>query len=127
MSRKWRLVLRSQTAMQQNSPIWRQLVPGIWRVRPSLVFASIQRLEEESGREFPVGQAVCAYPDQMAYVVSVYIKGMVFLDELQQQLGEEEFFKELQANYRMYQFAVADGPGFLEEARWSSGRDLDPL
>jgi hypothetical protein len=77
--------------------------------------------------DLPIGRAIDGYPNFNTYYRTVYGKGAVFLRTLRKELGDETFFKALQAYYRRHRYRVATTRDVQLAFEEVSGRDLGAL
>ncbi|KPJ51025.1 MAG: hypothetical protein AMJ38_01075, partial [Dehalococcoidia bacterium DG_22] len=80
----------------------------------------------DQGKDAPTNLPVAAYSPEN-YSRIVYSKGALFFDALRQEVGEEAFWRILQAYYQRFLYGTATGEGFLALAEEVSGQELDAL
>jgi aminopeptidase N len=76
-------------------------------------------------QEPPVNSSTLDFRDWGAYRQAVYIHGALFLDQLRQELGDEEFFELLQRQQTKHRYKMATTAEFLHLAEEVAGRDLN--
>lgn len=64
------------------------------------------------------------YKTEYEYVYMIYVKGMLFFDDMREKLGDEQFFELLQNIYKDYKFKIVDKEGFLLELEKITGLDM---
>jgi aminopeptidase N len=77
--------------------------------------------------DLPIGRAIDDYPNFNVYYRTVYGKGAVFLRMVRAELGDEAFFKALQAYYRRHRYGIATTRDIQRAFEEASGRDLGAL
>jgi aminopeptidase N len=77
--------------------------------------------------DLPIGRAIDGYPNFNVYYRTVYGKGAVFLRMVRAQLGDETFFKALQAYYHRHRYGIATTRDVQRAFEQASGRDLGAL
>lgn len=65
------------------------------------------------------------YSNEYEYVYMVYVKGLVFIDELRKALGDDIFFKGVKNLYKNNMFKVVDKEIFIEEFKNVSDLDIE--
>lgn len=85
------------------------------------------QLERLNLDKTPIDQPVQQYDSERAYVAVIYARAPLFLDAMRRELGDETFFKFLQAYYQRFGFKQATTQGFKKLAEEVAGRKLDPL
>jgi aminopeptidase N len=84
----------------------------------------------ERGQDDRVTQSLLYFeaPDNpRAYGGIVYSKGALFFKALREKIGDEAFFRALQAYYQTYQYRIARPDDLLNTFEESSGRSLEEL
>lgn len=77
--------------------------------------------------KLPAGLSIYQYGTWNTYYAAVYGRGAQFLHMLRQEIGDEAFFKGVQAYYAQQKYGVARRADVLAAFEQSSGRDLDAL
>lgn len=67
------------------------------------------------------------YLSEYEYVYMVYVKGTIFIDELRNTLGDEDFFEGLQNLYKDNMFKIITKVEFVEAFNKASGVDVTAL
>ena len=67
---------------------------------------------------------LCDYFSEYEYVYMIYVKGLLFFDELRSLLGDELFIKCLQGIYKEYSFKNINKEKFIEKVETISGMEL---
>jgi hypothetical protein len=75
----------------------------------------------------PIGYSVDTYENTRDYVLFVYTKGALFLDQLRSTLGEETFIQFLKTYYETYRYEIATTRDFQETAESVCSCDLADL
>ena len=69
--------------------------------------------------------ALNEYSGEYEYVYMVYVKGLVFVDTLQQKIGDDAFFDGLKNLYKQNKFKIAGKEEFIKAFEKASGLELD--
>ncbi len=102
--------------------------PDVARQHLSERKAQYVRVQVIEGDDRPVGSAMWAFaPTGEHYFDIVYAKGVVFMDALRQEIGDEAFFDGWCTYYAQHRFGVATGSSFLEAMQQTAGWDLRPF
>jgi len=81
----------------------------------------------EKGRDAVVNQPVSSFDGWEQYDTIVYLKGALFFDALQEEVGDETYFEIMRRYYEEYKYGIATPDGLMRIAEEVSGRDLDEL
>lgn len=68
--------------------------------------------------------AVNEYQSEYEYVYMVYVKGMIFIDELRSSIGDEAFFNGLKKLYKNNMFKIVDKEKFIKAFNGASKVDV---
>ncbi len=81
---------------------------------------------KQQNQDEAVGLPVSAYSEEQ-YVEIVYGKGPLFFDAVRKQIGDDKFFKAMQAYYQRYKYQVATPDDLRQTIDQASGENIDPL
>jgi len=81
----------------------------------------------EKGRDAVVNQPVSSFDGWEQYDTIVYLKGALFFDALQEEVGDETYFEIMRRYYEEYKYGIATPDGLMRIAEEVSSRDLDEL
>jgi len=79
----------------------------------------------KSGREEPLTTHADHYNTNMAYGIGSYVKGQVFLNQLEYIIGEDAFRKTMLNFYETWKFKHPNTNDFIRVAEKASGMELD--
>jgi len=85
------------------------------------------RARATAGGDRPVNTTINDYPDDIPYFDIVYRKGAVFLDKLQETMGNDQFLGLLRDYVKLYADKVATPRSFLDMAYTRSGGNVPKL
>ncbi|MGE5620488.1 MAG: M1 family metallopeptidase [Sphingomonadaceae bacterium] len=80
-----------------------------------------------AGADRPVNTTIYDYPNDLPYFDIVYRKGAVFLDELRELMGDDEFLALLRDYVQTYSGKTASPRAFLDMVYTRVGPELPPL